>query len=337
MSEALPDIVKFASNNPLISTVIGGLFVAVITFLFQHLFKMNSVSSQTAPKQIKSVHISNNSNSIINIANEIVVNDAVTQERDNEIPLHNENAVANRLKEFLKLINVHSVKKVSIYQLSQIAGDKDPNKLTRFFNGEELPSFEYIENFCHTFSLNADWVWSGNGYPFSMFDINETFPSSSYASIVGSCPQRIYFILSNTPEKVATIILKFSDFSYQRVSCQWHLNLDHVGSTGQKQILSLYQLICRLYSEYGIYCTDYEISQRTWNDLIEGKLWPGSFSDFPINRKFKAPSHWADDLRDVNHRYAPDYEKLYGMWFTRTQNFIKRSLQQEKNVEIDYD
>lgn len=139
--------------------------------------------------------------------------------------------------------------------------------------------------------------------------------------------------MSRTPEKAATVILKFSEFNYQQVSFQWHLHLDHVGATGQEQIVSFYKLICRLYKTREIDCYDFEVPEQEWNNLLEGKLWPGSFSPTTMRNELKKRSNWADDLRDIKHAYDLEYSKLYGDWFIQTQDFIKEKLLQEKLVK----
>lgn len=269
--------------------------------------------------------IPNASNSNVNIAESIIIDQSSAQRSDTEEQTEKSH-VTQRLNEILRLINEHSVNKITIYQLSKLIGDEDPNDLVKYFSGEEFPSFAYAEKLCHRLSLDDRWIWGNGGSPFFRFGIDPLYPLSSYNKIKDSHPKHIYFLLSDTPEKKATIILELSSYNFQLVSDQWHLNLDHVGSTGQSQIVSFYKLICRLYRRSYCDCSDYLVPEAAWNDLMRGEIWPGSFSYAKQDGWLKKPSHWADDLRDLDHNYAPNYEELYGGWFVRTQAFIKERL-----------
>lgn len=334
MTPAINDLVELASSNPVASTVTGGLIVALVTFLCRKTFRIGEKPDRPSSAKVDFRNAAVNGDSNVNIADSIVINHPIAQEREVKSIQSDRSFVAQRLNEFLQLINVHSLEKITIFQMSQLVGDADPNNLMKYFSGEELPSFAYIENFCHCFSLNDRWFWGDCRSPFSKFEINSTFPSLSYNSILESRPQQIYFLLSDTAEKAVTIAFKFSDFNFQLASYQWHLSLDHVGATGQSQIVSFYHLLCRLYRRSSWSCTDYIVPKSKWNDLINGKIWPGSFSCTALDHTRRL-SYWADDLQDIDHRYAPDYKKLYGEWFIRTQAFIKNKLAEEKDSKTE--
>lgn len=111
----------------------------------------------TKTEKGSSPNISNISISNINVAEKINV-DATAGQKIDETANDAENVVALQLRKFLQHVNNHSNKKADVFLLSQLVGDKDPNQLARYFKGEELPSFTYIEKFCLTFSLNPEWI-----------------------------------------------------------------------------------------------------------------------------------------------------------------------------------
>lgn len=45
--------------------------------------------------------------------------------------------------------------------------------------------------------------------------------------------------------------------------------------------------------------------------------------------------HWSDDIRDIHHRFpiAATDEKQYGAWFTRAQDYFRRSFRLAEKLE----
>jgi hypothetical protein len=99
-----------------------------------------------------------------------------------------------------------------------------------------------MDHFCFNFGINRDWLIEGKETPYSNHDALQFDPCDYLAEILNSNPERIFFILCRSEVGEAFLILKFFDWRYKILRKIWHIS-NHVGGSGQGQIIGMYRLI----------------------------------------------------------------------------------------------
>jgi hypothetical protein len=336
MSAQIDMLLDSLEQNLFMATVISGLAVAFVCFLCRECYKRfikkdKAQGDSSWPSIAKIVEQKNNT---INgrLSQNIVVGNVVYTEKT-ETPVNRidqtvsleRSGLRERLHYVLDSINYQKsgYNAVTIANLADMLKYRSADELMGYFEGNAYPTTERLQRFCEVFGLNYKWLAYGQGSPFKYFMQNVLYPFDTLAPIKNANPEQIYFVLSDVPERAVTLILKFSDFNYQIVGRSWHLSLNHVGATGQSQIVSFWKLSKELHKEHFL-TSDIELSSDNWQQLINGKVWPGTFCEHPRKLGVKF-NDWADDFCDVLHvSRSLGYRRFYGDWFVETQSYIKQ-------------
>ncbi|WP_462384121.1 hypothetical protein [Pseudomonas sp. Marseille-QA0892] len=235
-------------------------------------------------------------------------------------------SIVNRFNRVLNLMNEkRTYGKYTIAGLAQLMKLHSVGELERVFLGSQEPSFEFIDHFCDTFGVNRNWLIEGKSAPFTALEETHYDPLEYLEEIETLAPNRIYFIRSASEVGEVFLLLKLSDHKYRIVDRVWHIS-DHVGAGGQSQIFGMYQLILALQKRgLNTTCGGRILPKDKFNDLLSGKVFPGSIIDFPAQE-----NPWWDDFVDVHHKYpiSSSYESWYGKGFMTAQSIVRWKLKE---------
>lgn len=232
--------------------------------------------------------------------------------------------VASIVKRFNQVLDLMNEKrtygKYTITGLAQLMKLHSVGELECVFLGKKEPSFEFISHFSETFGVNKNWILEGKEAPFRESEGTHYDPLDYLEEIETLAPNKIYFIRSASEAGEVFLLLKLFDHKYKIISRVWHIS-DHVGAGGQSQIFGMYRLILALQkSRLSTACGGRILSKDKFNDLISGKVFPGSIIDFPAQ-----DNPWWDDFVDVHHKYpiSSSYESWYGKGFMAAQSIVR--------------
>ncbi len=237
--------------------------------------------------------------------------------------------VASIVKRFNQVLDLMNEKrtygKYTIAGLAQLMKLHSVGELESVFLGNREPSFEFIDHFCAAFGVNRNWLIEGKETPFGDSEGTHYDPMDYFEEITTLAPSRLYFIRSESEVGEVFLLLKYSDYKYKIISQVWHIS-DHVGAGGQSQIFGMYRLILALQkSQLRASCGGRILPEDKFNDLLSGKVFPGSIIDFPAQE-----NPWWDDFVDVHHKYpiSSSYESWYGKGFMTAQSIVRWKLKE---------
>lgn len=236
-------------------------------------------------------------------------------------------SIVKRFNQVLDLLNEkRTYGKYTIAGLAQLMKLHSVGELECVFLGSQEPSFEFIDHFCATFGVNRNWLIEGKEAPFRESERTHFDPLEYLDEIEALAPNRVYFIRSASEVGEVFLLLKLSDYKYKIFSQVWHIS-DHVGAGGQSQIFGMYQLILALQkSRFSTSCGGRVLPEDEFNDLLSGKVFPGSVIEFPARE-----NPWWDDFVDVHHTYpiSSNYESWYGKGFLAAQSIVLWKLKED--------
>lgn len=236
-------------------------------------------------------------------------------------------SIVKRFNQILDLLNEkRNYGKYTIAGLAQLMKLHSVGELECVFLGSKEPTFEFIDHFCVTFGVTRSWLIEGKEAPFRESEVTHYDPLDYLNEIEALAPNRIYFIRSASEVGEVFLLLKLSDYKYKIISRVWHIS-DHVGSGGQSQIFGMYRLILALQkSRLSIYCGGRILPKEKFNELLSGKVFPGSVIEFPAQE-----NPWWDDFVDVHHKYpiSSNYESWYGKGFMAAQSIVRWKLKED--------
>ena len=119
--------------------------------------------------------------------------------------------------------------------------------------------------------------------------------------------------------------LKYEDFPRPLV---FH---SQVGSEGRRQLYATYNFLKKVYIE-NQFCLNfvYFAPENVFNDLIEGKCYPGIVSEYSSDNKTWILFDFVESDRGESTKYLSD---LYGDEFVAAKNIIKDFLSKEETDE----
>lgn len=235
--------------------------------------------------------------------------------------------ICNRFKEVVSLINEGRHPEYSIFKLAEIMNLQKGSELENVLNGKKEPDFEFIALFCNTFGVNREWMTQGVQSPFSNNAPTRCYPIEYFEGIKKINPERIYFIRANTDISEAFILLKITDYKFKIIQNKWHIS-EHVGGTGENQLVSLYKLINKLRNDkFDLKCAGQTLDSKKFEPLYSGEVFPGNYVDC-----CGSACYWWNDLTDIKYQNsdATKYEKWYGKSFVAAQRIIKSRLNRDK-------
>lgn len=333
--DIVAEILSPIDSSPLAISVITcvlGAIIAAIGWLLKRPITRRDNGSNTTQRESGIVLNDIQAN---NLTIQVAAHDALVVNPNATIPKGEFSVIASRLQELMTLINqgLPQSKQINESRIAELLGEESAEATTLYFQGLACPSFSYLDCLADLLGVEKDWLKDGSAYGDRIFTPAPTesfYPSEAIYDIYAAKPSTIYFVLCESEEKEATIILEQSEYKFQAISRGYPLDIDHVGATGQRQILSFIELSKQLFRTKQIHCSGFSVTRRQWEELMSGKVWPGRFP-YIAKREGRWLPFWADDLCDINHEYSvsKEYEKKYGAWFVRTQRWVKQQL--EKN------
>lgn len=237
-------------------------------------------------------------------------------------------AISRRLKKVLELMNAARQKDdfFTTADLARAMALSSPSELDLYFYGKSNPTFELIEAFSKRFFVNKNWLVVGRSEPFLSED-HIYFDAEDYWERIWFLnPEAICFVRSSGRIGEASIVLVFDELRYLVVPNRWHIS-DHVGGGGMSQIVSFYRFVKRLRNERpGWRLYGKIIPEKQYDDLIEGRIFPGSIVE---KRPF---SHWWDDLTDLNDEWTTEDQRRerYGEGLIFAQKVIRDALERQE-------
>lgn len=238
--------------------------------------------------------------------------------------------ISERFNHILKLMNPWPQdwpQDFSVGKLAEIMGFEKVSDLSKYFNGQEEPTFAFMEKFCNCFGVNADWLKFGDATPYCSTEYPALYALDYYERICELQPKFIYFVKSNSKECKTVIALEIEEYKYIYFPKSYHIS-SYVGSTGREQIFSFYQLIRKL-KDSGFYnqCFGRIVEPKLFRDIITGRVFLGS-----VCNRYGFNESWWDDFTDVYHKYpiAKGYEKRHGKEFIYAQRIVRGFLDEKK-------
>jgi transcriptional regulator with XRE-family HTH domain len=234
--------------------------------------------------------------------------------------------ISERFNHILKLMN-QWYQDCSVGKLAEIMGLEKVSDLSKYFNGQEEPTFGFMEKFCDYFGVNVNWLKFGDGKPYRSTEYIVLFALNYYERICELQPKFIYFVKSKSKECETAIVLEIEEYKYIYFPKYYHIS-SYVGSTGREQIFSFYQLLKKL-EHNGFYdkCSGCIVEHKLFVDLITGSVFPGV-----VCNRYGFNEPWWDDFTDVYHEYpiANEYERRHGKEFISAQRTVRGFLDRNK-------
>lgn len=237
--------------------------------------------------------------------------------------------VAGMVKRFNQLLQLMNQNKTwnpyTIAGLAQRMKLNSVGELESVFSGAREPDFVFIDQFCHCFGVNREWLIEGKSAPFRNAVGTHYDPLSYLEEIERDKPERIWFIRSQSEVGEVFILLKLTDWRYKVLPRVWHIS-DHVGAGGRSQIFGFYRLIQELLKkEYYLKCGGRILPESDFDNLLNGTVFAGAIIDVNLQE-----NPWWDDFMDITHKYpiAKNYQANYGKGFIAAQLTVRWQLEE---------
>jgi prevent-host-death family protein len=218
----------------------------------------------------------------------------------------------------------------SISQMAEAMKLGKAGELGKFFDGEDEPSFDFLESVATRFRCKPQWLKHGESEDYLWEQLRCSYHGAE--QIVQNLeklePKSIYFTRVDHQERnpdedlgEAGIIVKWDNLTYQVFGTVVHVS-DHVGHEGTDQLRTLCHLTSLLPQKTQWNIAGKVIRRTLFNDIFSGRKWAGLVERAPY-------STWWDDLADFNHSFpisgpnGDGYALHYGESFRRAQAILK--------------
>ncbi|MUK47550.1 hypothetical protein GNP79_12140 [Aliivibrio fischeri] len=184
----------------------------------------------------------------------------------------------------------------------------------------ELSIAKYVSDIT---GANLSWVIHGIGSKYTSDFLPYYSIYDSVEMIKSLSPMKLYFCI-NTETCDFMIVAMASEYKWKIFYLNYRLDFwnwldDH------NKIPEIYEHFTTIYNKFnklpcsviGRLYKDDEFKMLTSDNVFLGEL---------INKLPKRGEYWADDIRDLEHRYSHlDYEHSYGQWFVDIQSYVRRN------------
>jgi Putative DNA-binding domain len=229
--------------------------------------------------------------------------------------------IAQRMRQALSLINTNRYDPLTVVDLARAMDMSTPAELDAVVEDNSPPTFAMLDQFSARFALDKEWLETGRGRPFRSPAEHQPFPENYHSLIKEVSPTRVYLVRSKSEVGESFIVVQADEIKAWRVPNVWHVS-DHVGAGGSMDLLSLYTLFKRWYTEPKDYMVlgrfvEPGLAESIYNDLV----YPGVVEHLPL-------SHWWDDLTDLEHKWTSreGSKKAYGKGFVAAQDIVRAML-----------
>lgn len=234
--------------------------------------------------------------------------------------------ISDRLNFILKLMNDQRDEKFTIAEFSRILKLKKVSELEKYFLNQDEPTFKFLKKFSKEFGINLEWLTEGKNYPF-------LYDREIYIHLFEDClnkieelkPQVIYFIRANSLDGKTCIMLEISNHKLVVLNTYVHFSGKN-GHGGTLNLVDLRKLIMTLILERRYLTKGVIVSNKIFNDLRKGKIFPYS----SLRLKQGRFDYWHDDFTDIyNQRCGfqrhSNYDKNFKDAFNIVKNYIEEN------------
>lgn len=188
-------------------------------------------------------------------------------------------------------------------------------------SGSAEVTVDHAKQICDALGASFDYLWRGIGAPFSRA---EEFPASvnEYLPLFrGDGVEQVIFVRGNRMPHMGYVVLGYGEFEYRVLPHLWHISSEN-GNGGAKALSELARLSehVHLSTCHRVVVSGIEVSPAVADGVFHGRLHPRS-----LWLKGWKPSHWWDDIADIDHKRAcaNKYASLYDDEFFAAQRLIK--------------
>lgn len=171
---------------------------------------------------------------------------------------------------------------ISAAAVARVVGDKTVEHLQSILNGQEIPTFEYLDTLKNRLFINPEYLEATEGVEgsvpvFCTYQelLNEQGLAADLAQ--NGTPQEIAYVVDDASERRTGMIVRFSAL------CCVLLTRDAVNAdfNGVKnpQLQAFVRMVDELdtYAQSaGIARTSHTVSAAEWDELASGRIWPGT-------------------------------------------------------------
>lgn len=236
--------------------------------------------------------------------------------------------LAERLSSSMNMMQLNH-KKLTHSKICDSLNYESVSKVEGYFLGRAEAPREFLESYCNFYGIDYQWIRHGEKNPFELLSFHASRAMEYRDKILDLGTSSIFYIRSKSENGDSGIVLKLSEFKYIVLPSTFHIS-SYVGGEGGKQIVSFYELIKSLTSNFSFFHTfGLVLPEDEFNQLFSGKIYPGKI--------FESNSlclHWWDDLLDIYHKFpiSKNYENMYGEEFIKAQDIIRRALEQQESA-----
>ena len=246
-----------------------------------------------------------------------------------EQELYNTN-FAKRLDYIIYLINQNKSfdERINLEYIGEWLGFESVNELKEYYLDNKEPKYTFIENVAEKLGVNKEWLKHGtNLKPFRsviQFKYEEGL-------LQIDCGKKLIFAIRKSESRSEILVIKEIDKLKYEVFPRPLVFHSQVGSEGRRQLYATYNFLKKVYIE-NQFCLNfvYFVPENVFNDLIEGKCYPGIVSEYSSDNKTWILFDFVESDRGESTKYLSD---LYGDEFVAAKNIIKDFLSKEETDE----
>lgn len=234
-------------------------------------------------------------------------------------------AFAKRLDYVMYLMNQKQnlfYEKINLEYLGEWLGFKSVNELKRYYLYNEEPDYSFIDNIAEKLGINKKWLKYGiNAKPFQ-----SDLPYFNYAKEILQYEHDGDFIFAikdcDTRQEIL-VIKRINEFKYVFFPKPIVFH-SQVGATGASQLYSTYQFLKKISieRESDLHSVHF-IPENVFNDLNEGKYYPGIIMNYSVQRNMNI---LYDFLDFAGEKSIENYKNWYGEEFVNAQRVIKQKI-----------
>lgn len=238
-----------------------------------------------------------------------------------EHDLYNTN-FSKRLDYIIYLINQANYfnLKINLEFLGEWLGFSSVNELKKYYLYTEEPDYSFIDKIAEKLGINNTWLKHGiNANPFQ----SKFKPLYNPLEILQHEPQgRYVFIIKDSNTRPEILILKkVNTFKYVFFPRAFVFH-SQVGGTGANELYLIYCLLKKLDKQQINLAHVHILPEKIFNDLLEGKIYPGTVEKYPPNNKIFI----LDDFLNLSNQKTNNFKKLYGDEFVNAQEIVKKMI-----------
>lgn len=229
------------------------------------------------------------------------------------------NIFSSKIFELIHQINKYEPD-FGLEELAYILELNSVAELTRYFNTEMEPSYNFLENIANKLFISKNWLKFSKGNLFDGESIKTFWITDLYEILEKMDFENIYLLLSDSKEQEVLILIERKQYIYQKYCKTISVHAD-IGNGGKSRLYDFYRFLKKIYGNSDIYLrtTEYLIPENIFKAIVCGDIYPGA-----IFRKRETTTYFCEDILDLYHRYFTEdkYLAMYGENFIRCQQYI---------------